>query len=113
MLTLAGAAFSPEAQAQRLFPQQVQRGKISFTSLHEVLLNDRPERLAPGARVRTQQNTIALSGALQGQTFVVNYLRDPAGMVRDIWLLSPAEAARELPGQPPASGAGDGALYAN
>lgn len=113
ILALAGAAFSPEAQAQRLFPQQVERGKISFTGLNEVLLNDRPERLAPGARVRTEQNTIALSGTLQGKSFVVNYLRDPAGLVRDIWILTPDEAARELPGQSATRGALGPGAYAN
>ena len=110
---MASATFSPEAQAQRMFPQKVQRGKISFTGLREVVLNDRPERLAPGAVVRTERNTIALSGSLRGQSFIVNYLRDPMGGVREIWILTPAEAERPLRGQAATGGERDAALYAN
>ncbi len=88
------ALLSPPAQAQmqRLFPHGVQRAQISFVEPPQVLLDGRPERLAPGARVRNEHNMIALSGTLRGQTFVVNYLRDPAGVVRDIWILTPQEA---------------------
>lgn len=87
------------AQAQRLFPHGVQRGQISFGDPPQVLLDGRPERLAPGARVRNEHNMIALSGTLRGRSFLVNYLRDPAGVVREIWILNAAEAAGSLPGQ--------------
>ena len=46
---------------------------LSFT------LNGKAERLGPGVRVRDVHNRVALSGSLRGQTFTVNYLRDPAG----------------------------------
>ncbi len=95
----AVAALAPTAQAQRLFPQGVQRGQISFVEPPQVLLDGRAEVLAPGARVRNEHNRIALSGTLRGQTFAVNYLRDPAGVVREIWILSPEEAAGASPGQ--------------
>ena len=88
-----------QAQVQRLFPHGVQRGQISFVEPPQVLLNGRPEMLAPGARVRNEHNMIALSGTLRGRTFLVNYLRDPAGVVREIWILKPEEAASALPGQ--------------
>ena len=38
-----------------MFPQKVQRGKITFTGTREVMLNDRPERLAPGVVVRNER----------------------------------------------------------
>lgn len=114
ILALAGASFSPEAQAQRMFPQKVQRGKISFTNTREVVLNDRPERLAPGAVVRTERNTIALTGSLRGHSYTVNYLRDPMGLVREVWILTPTEIERPLRGQAAApSGERDAALYTN
>ena len=96
------ALLSPPAQAQmqRLFPHGVQRAQISFVEPPQVLLDGRPERLAPGARVRNEHNMIALSGTLRGKTFVVNYLRDPAGVVRDIWILTPQEAGGTLDGRP-------------
>ena len=46
-----------------MFPQKVQRGKITFTGTREVMLNDRPERLAPGVVVRNERNTVALTGS--------------------------------------------------
>ncbi|MDO5691647.1 MAG: hypothetical protein Q4G70_04085 [Pseudomonadota bacterium] len=111
---MAGATFSTETQAQRMFPQKVQRGKITFVGAREVVLNDKTERLAPGAVVRTERNTIALTGSLRNQTFLVNYLRDPAGLVREVWILTPAEAERPVRrGQPMPSNAGDSPLYAN
>lgn len=82
------------AQMQRLFPAKVQRGSITFSAPPMVELNGKAERLGPGVRVRDQHNRVALTGRLRGQTFVVNYLRDPAGVVRDIWILTPAEIAR-------------------
>ncbi|MDO5288228.1 MAG: hypothetical protein Q4F13_01145 [Pseudomonadota bacterium] len=85
------------AQAQRTFPQRVERGEITFLTQTQISLNGEQERLAPGARVRDEHNRIPLAGSLRGQTFVVNYLRDPAGKVRDIWLLTPKEAARPAP----------------
>lgn len=98
---LAALASPPaQAQMQRLFPHGVQRAQISFVEPPQVLLDGRPERLAPGARVRNEHNMIALSGTLRGQTFIVNYLRDPAGVVRDIWILTPQEAGGALNGRP-------------
>ena len=95
-----------------MFPQKVQRGKISFTGTREVVLNDRPERLAPGVVVRNERNAIALSGSLRGNSFTVNYLRDPMGLVREIWILTPAEAERPVRGQP-ATGEREPSYYAN
>ena len=99
LMTGALAVFPSEAQAQRLFPQKVQRGKITFVNTREVMLNDRPERLAPGVVVRNERNTVALTGSLRGNSFTVNYLRDPMGLVREVWILSPAEAERPVRGQ--------------
>ena len=74
-------------------------GKITFTGTREVMLNDRPERLAPGVVVRNERNTVALTGSLRGNSFTVNYLRDPMGLVREVWILTPAEAERPVRGQ--------------
>lgn len=114
LLVGAVATFPLPAQAQRMFPQKVQRGKITFISHREVVLNDRAERLAPGVVVRNERNTIALTGSLRGNSYTVNYLRDPMGLVREVWILSPAEAQRPLRGRSTtATQAADPAIYAN
>mgnify|MGYP003584048321 FL=1 len=117
LMTGALAVFPSEAQAQRLFPQKVQRGKITFVNTREVMLNDRPERLAPGVVVRNERNTIALTGSLRGNSYTVNYLRDPMGLVREVWILSPAEAERPVRpayrGHPAVPAEADPTVYAN
>ena len=117
LLTGAAATFSSEVRAQRLFPQKVQRGKITFVNTREVVLNDKQERLAPGVVVRNERNTIALTGSLRGNSYTVNYLRDPMGLVREVWILSPAEAERPVRpayrGQPAVPAEADPTVYAN
>ncbi len=115
LLAGAGAFWPTAAQAQRLFPQKVQRGKMTFITTREVMLDDKRERLAPGVVVRNERNTIALTGSLRGNSYTVNYRRDPMGLVRDVWILTPAEAERPVRGRfaapPPA--APDPATYLN
>ena len=103
LLTSAAATFPTEshAQFQRIFPQDVKRGTIKFSEIPlEVKLDGTEERLAPGARVRGPQNTFVLNNQLVGQTYRINYTRDPAGMVRDIWILTPEEAEALPDGTP-------------
>ncbi|WP_051236075.1 hypothetical protein [Ottowia thiooxydans] len=101
VLALAGLMFGPAAQAQiRNFPDTVLRGEIAFVAPPQILLNGQSEFLAPGVRVRTPQNMLALTGTLVGQNFLVNYLRDPAGLIREIWILTPEEANTGLNGKP-------------
>ena len=99
---LAGAGLLATAPAQaqmvRPFPAKAERGAITFDAPPQVTLNGKAERLGPGVRVRDLHNRVALSGSLRGQTFTVNYLRDPAGVIREIWILSPAEIERDARG---------------
>ncbi len=100
-LALAGMLLSAGAKAQgRNFPHEVKRAKIAFVAPPQVLVNGRSEFLAPGVRVRNEQNMLALTGSLLGQIYSVNYLRDPVGLIREIWILTPEEAATRLDGSP-------------
>lgn len=104
-LAIAGIGFSlllsAGAHAQvRNFPQDVMRAKIAFVAPPQVLVDGRVEYLAPGVRVRNEQNLLALTGSLLGQIHTVNYLRDPAGLIREIWILSRDEAATRPDGSP-------------
>ena len=82
------------AHAQRVFQANALRGELVVTQPPEALLNGRPIRLAPGARIRNPQNMIQLSGSLVGQKLAVNYTLDGAGEVRDVWVLTADELAR-------------------
>jgi hypothetical protein len=83
------------AQAQRVFQSNALRGELVVTQPPEALLNGKPVRLAPGARIRNPQNLIQVSGSLLGQKLAVNYTLDGAGEVRDVWILTAAELARQ------------------
>jgi hypothetical protein len=92
--SLALAVVLP-AHAQRLFQQDALRGELIVTQPADALLNGKPVRLAPGARIRNPSNMIQLSGSLLGQHLVVNYTLDAAGELRDVWILSADELAKK------------------
>ncbi len=96
-LTLAASALLASApaaaQVQRNFPQNALRGVITFGQPPEILLNGEPTRLAPGSRIRAQNNLLEMTGALIGVKAHVNYTFDASGLVRDVWILRPEEVA--------------------
>ena len=89
------AALPAAAQAQRHFPAAALRGELVVTAPPELLLNRMPARLAPGARIRGADSLQILSGGLVGQRLLVHYTIDLVGNVQDVWVLTPAEAARQ------------------
>ena len=93
-LLLALSAALP-AQAQRVFQANALRGEVVVTQPPEALLNGKPVRLGPGARIRNPLNMIQLSGSLLGQKLAVNYTLDGAGELREVWILSEAELAKK------------------
>jgi hypothetical protein len=94
-VALATLALPAAAQVQRPFPQDALRGEIAFSAPPEIKLNGKPARLAPGSRIRNANNMLEMSGALVGQRLVVNYTVDTSGLVKDVWLLRPDEAAKK------------------
>lgn len=89
------AALSAAAQAPRPFPASALRGELVITQPPEIRLNGQPARLAPGARIRDAQNLLQTSGSLVGQRLVVHYTRDNLGQPLEVWVLTPAEFARQ------------------
>ena len=96
---------APLASAQvtgayvRNFPANTQRASMVVTQAPILLLNDLPERLSPGARIRDSQNLIVQPATLTGNRYLVNYVREFTGLIRDVWILTPDEAALPLPSQ--------------
>ncbi len=82
------------AQAQRNFPATALRGELVITAPPEILLNKRPARLAPGARIRGADNMLVMSGAAVNQRMLVHYTLDLQGQLLNVWILTPNEAAR-------------------
>jgi hypothetical protein len=95
VVLLTALAATLPAQAQRVFQASALRGELVVTQPPEALLNGKPVRLAPGARIRNTSNMIQLSGSLLGQKLAVNYTLDTAGELRDVWILTEAESAKK------------------
>ncbi len=92
--TMAALMLVAGAHAQtttRQFPPNVQRGMMTVTAPPEVRINGSAMRLSPGVRIRGPNNLLIMSGALIGQQYAVNYLLEPQGLVREVWILSQAE----------------------
>ena len=97
----AGLVVASAVAAQtlpRTFPAKALRGTLAVQAPPDVLLDGKADRLSPGARIRDTRNMLAMSGTLVGQTLVVNYLRDGTGLLHEVWLLTPEEAAEKRPG---------------
>ena len=77
----------------RTFPIGALRGKFMVVDGNDVQLDGNPARLSPGARIRNQQNLLQPTGALVGQLYLVNYTRDAAGLLKEVWILTPDEAS--------------------
>lgn len=92
---LAAASLPAAAQLQRNFPATALRGELRVTQPPEAVLNNRPARLAPGSRIRGADNMLVMSGAIVGRPLLVHYTLDPSGLMLDVWVLTPAEAARK------------------
>ena len=87
----------------RQFPAAAKRATLEVKTPPDVLLNGAPARLSPGARIHGPTNMLVMSGQMAGQRLVVNYLRDPQGLVHEVWILSEAEALQKRPGMEPAT----------
>jgi hypothetical protein len=88
-------ALPAAAQVQRAFPATALRGAIVFGQAPDIALNGQPARLAPGARIRDTSNLSVVPGALLGGRYLVNFTVDLYGLVKEVWILTPDEAARQ------------------
>jgi len=79
---------------QRNFPATALRGDLVIVDPPEVTMNRQAARLSPGARIRGVNNMLEMSGALVGAKLRVHYTLDPLGELREVWILSPEEAAK-------------------
>ncbi len=104
---VAAFAWAPPASAQTLeapvqneaavggrnFPEGTLRGQFMVVAAPEIQLDGQADRLSPGARIRSAENMVVTTGAITGQNLLVNYTRDPAGLVREVWVLTATEAS--------------------
>jgi hypothetical protein len=100
-LTLASWGSFAQETVGRPFPPNAVRGILSITQPPDVLMDGKPDRLSPGARIRGANNMLVLSGTLMGQALRVNYTREPNGSIHQVWVLTDREAQRPAAARQP------------
>ncbi|MEO6322819.1 MAG: hypothetical protein ABIR56_19250, partial [Polaromonas sp.] len=83
--------------AVRQFPPAALRGEMVVQAPPVITLDGKADRLSPGARIRDANNMLLMSGTLVNQKVVVNYLREGAGNVHEVWILNSEEAQLKRP----------------
>ena len=92
LVLLAGLTTLSLAQVRRI-PDDAKRGVIRHQQEMIVEIDGVPMRLAPGAQVRSTSNLFIVPSAIPPGT-LVKYTLDADGTVRQVWLLTPEEAAQ-------------------
>jgi len=82
------------AQAQlRTIPGEAKGGEMRHLQEMLVQIDGVQMRLAPGVQIRDESNRVMVPSALPPGARV-KYLLDNEGLVRQVWILSPQEAAK-------------------
>ena len=85
---------SPDVAAQGIIretPKDVVPARLVVTQPPIITIDGKPDRLSPGSRIRSLNNMLVLSGSVVGQNLPVVYRRDSAGLVHEVWILTPEE----------------------
>jgi hypothetical protein len=85
----------PGEYAGRQFPPNAQRGVMEVLQGQDILIDSKPERLSPGARIRGPQNTLVMTGSIIGERYMVNFVRDAYNNIHQIWVLTELESRQK------------------
>ena len=94
---VASAQQSDGQALQRNFPKQALRGSIVFFAPPAIALNGTNMQMAPSYRIHGTNNLLVMSSQLVGLKATVDYTTDLEGLVREVWILTPAEADKTWP----------------
>lgn len=93
-VTLLLAFWMAGASAQlRTIPQDAKRASMRHLQDMVVEVDGTPRRLAPGAQIRDADNRVILPVALPPAS-LVKYREDRDGLLQQVWILTPQEAAQ-------------------
>ena len=97
--TVLMLGINPADAQQRMIPIPVKakRADITFNGTAEILVDGKPQRLAPGARITDRNSMLALPGTLKGTAKTKYTLEDTTGMVMLVWILTEREIATPDP----------------
>jgi hypothetical protein len=92
---LATTSLVAQAQTHRFFPANALRGELVITQFPDATMNGQAVRLAPGSRIKNDNNLWVPPASLTGQKFVVHYTVESTGLLMDVWVLNAAELANK------------------
>ena len=75
----------------RTIPADAERALMHYVQENIIELDGKPEKLAPGIRIRDTANRIITPTSVPPFA-LVKYRRDASGAVREVWILTPQEA---------------------
>jgi hypothetical protein len=87
------AASFPAAAQLRTIPQDAKRAQISHLQEMIMEVDGKRARLAPGAQIRDANNFVVLPTAVPPGS-LAKYRVNAEGMLSQVWILSPQEAAQ-------------------
>ena len=94
-LLLAALLAGATAHAQvRAIPEEAKRGEMRHVQNMIVNISGTEQRLAPGAQIRDAANRVVLPASVPPNS-EVKYTLDAQGQVRQVWILTPHEAAKQ------------------
>jgi len=76
----------------RSVPPEAKRGVMRHLQDMVVQIDNSRARLSPGAQIRDIHNRLVLPTAIQPGS-IVKYRADAQGLVSEVWILTPQEAA--------------------
>ena len=85
---------APAQGIRREAPKDVVLGQMVVTLPPIITMDGKPDRLSPGSRIRDLNNMLVLSGGIVGKVLPVVYRRDGAGLVHEVWILTPDEYSK-------------------
>ena len=97
-LVLVGGLFCSapilaQSETVRPFPAQALRGTLVVTQPPLIRIDGQNTQLSPGARIFDTHNRVVPSSHFVNQSLTVNYTREQLGLVHEVWILRPEEAA--------------------
>ena len=93
LVALACLLAAPAHAQVRSIPVEAKRGEMRHVQESIVAIDGVPQRLAPGAQIRDPDNRLVVPTAVPAGS-PVRYLLDAEGLVRRVWILTPAEAQK-------------------
>lgn len=85
------------------FPDHALRGKLQVMQAPMILMDGKPHQLSPGARIRDTQQRLVMPASIAHVELIVNFVRNSAGQVHDVWILTEQQARQKIKTYTPAT----------